>query len=378
MTAPCPLTVMPPPRGYNDRVLLTALSTLNYRNLEAATLSFPAGVSGVWGPNGAGKTNLLEAAYLALTGLTDAPRLEVLVRAGEKEAYVRADLFQGGSLSVLETGVGRGRRITKVDGVRVRGQELPRGSAVWIRPEDSELVYGGPALRRSFLDALLSRLSPRYSQMLTRYERSVAQRNAALRSGEQWATEVWDDSLVTLGSEIMLLRRRAVSRMSELAAENNALLGSQKFLGLELSETTTPETFRHDLKRRRGEELSRGASVVGPHRDDLKLWLGEFPAADYASRGEARTIALALRKAELDLLKERYAEPPILLIDDFSAELDPQRRSFLLELAASVPQAVVTGTEAFPGSVLELHAEAGQFAPAQQAQGRQTAQAVGR
>ena len=378
MTAPCPLTVMSPPRGYNDRVLLTALSTLNYRNLEAATLSFPAGVSGVWGPNGAGKTNLLEAAYLALTGLTDAPRLEVLVRAGEKEAYVRADLFQGGSLSVLETGVGRGRRITKVDGVRVRGQELPRGSAVWIRPEDSELVYGGPALRRSFLDALLSRLSPRYSQMLTRYERSVAQRNAALRSGEQWATEVWDDSLVTLGSEIMLLRRRAVSRMSELAAENNALLGSQKFLGLELSETTTPETFRHDLKRRRGEELSRGASVVGPHRDDLKLRLGEFPAADYASRGEARTIALALRKAELDLLKERYAEPPILLIDDFSAELDPQRRSFLLELAASVPQAVVTGTEAFPGSVLELHAEAGQFAPAQQAQGRQTAQAVGR
>lgn len=375
---PCPLTVTPPPRGYNDRVLLTALSTLNYRNLEAATLSFPAGVTGVWGPNGAGKTNLLEAAYLALTGLSGAPRLEVLVRAGEKEAYVRADLFQGGSLSVLETGVGRGRRTTKVDGVRVRGQELPRGSAVWIRPEDSELVYGGPALRRSFLDALLSRLSPRHSQMLTRYERSVAQRNAALRSGEQWATEVWDDSLVTLGSEIMLLRRRAVSRMSELAAENNALLGSQKFLGLELSETTTPETFRHDLKRRRGEELSRGASVVGPHRDDLKLRLGEFPAADYASRGEARTIALALRKAELDLLKERYAEPPILLIDDFSAELDPQRRSFLLELAASVPQAIVTGTEAFPGSVLELHAEAGQFAPAQQAQGRWAAQAVGR
>ena len=344
-------------------VLLTALSTLNYRNLEAATLSFPVGVSGIWGANGAGKTNLLEAAYLALTGLTDAPRLEVLVRAGEREAYVRADLFQGGSLSVMETGVGRGRRTTKVDGVRVRGQELPRGSAVWIRPEDSELVYGGPALRRSFLDALLSRLSPRHAQMLTRYERSVAQRNAALKSGEQWAMGVWDENLVTLGSEIMLLRRRAVSRMSELAAENNAALGSQKFLGLELLETTTPESFRHDLTRRRGEEISRGATVVGPHRDDLRLTLGDFPAADYASRGEARTIALALRKAELDLLKERYAEPPILLIDDFSAELDPQRRQFLLELAASVPQAIVTGTEAFPGSVLELRASGGQFLP---------------
>jgi DNA replication and repair protein RecF len=346
-----------------EAVLLTALSTLNYRNLEAATLHFPAGVSGVWGANGAGKTNLLEAAYLALTGLTDAPRLEVLVRAGEKEAYVRADLQQGGSLSVLETGVGRGRRSTKVDGVRVRGQELPRGSAVWIRPEDSELVYGAPALRRSFLDALLSRLSPRHAQMLQRYERSVAQRNAALKAGENWAMDVWDENLVTLGSEIMRLRRRAVSRMSVLAAENNAALGSQKNLGVELLETTTPETFRADLSRRRGEELSRGATVVGPHRDDLRLRLGDFPAADYASRGEARTIALALRKAELDLLQERYAEPPILLIDDFSAELDPQRRAFLLDLAASVPQAIVTGTEAFPGAVQELRARDGLFEP---------------
>ncbi len=352
-----------------EPVLLTALSTLNYRNLEPTTLHFPAGVSGVWGANGAGKTNLLEAAYLALTGLTDAPRLEVLVQAGEKEAYVRADLLQGGSLSVLETGVGRGRRTTRVDGVRVRGQELPRGSAVWIRPEDSELVYGGPALRRSFLDALLSRLSPRHSQILQRYERSVAQRNAALKSGERWATEVWDENLVTLGTEIMGLRRRAVARMSELAAENNAALGSGKHLGLELHETTTPESFRADLSRRRGEELSRGATVVGPHRDDLKLRLGEFPAADYASRGEARTIALALRKAELDLLQERYAEPPILLVDDFSAELDPQRRAFLLDLAASVPQAIVTGTEAFPGAVLELRAQAGHFLRVGQRQG---------
>ena len=149
--------------------------------------------------------------------------------------------------------------------------------------------------------------------------------------------------------------------MATLAEENNALLGSQKVLHLELVETTTPENFRHDLKRRRGEELSRGATVLGPHRDDLRLTLGDFPAADYASRGEARTIALALRKAELDLLQERYQEPPILLIDDFSAELDPQRRSFLLRLAASVPQAIVTGTEAFPGAAQSLRAEGGQF-----------------
>ncbi|GAA4005694.1 DNA replication and repair protein RecF [Deinococcus rubellus] len=345
-------------------MLLQTLTTLNYRNLAPATLHFPAGVSAVWGPNGAGKTNLLEAVYLALTGLSDVGRLEQLVQQGEKEAYVRADLLQGGSLSVLEVGLGRGRRTLKADGVRVRGLELPRGSAVWIRPEDSELVFGGPSLRRAYLDELLSRISARYAQQLSRYERAVAQRNAALRAGEEWAMPIWEETLIKLGSEIMEVRRRAVSRLAELAAAANAALGSAKPLKLELVETTTPETFRADFARRAAEERARGSTVIGPHRDDLGLTLGDFAAGDYASRGEARTIALALRKAELDLLQERFGEMPLLLIDDFSAELDPARRAFLLTMAASVPQAIVTGTEEAPGAVQSLSAEAGTFSPA--------------
>ncbi|MFD2609933.1 DNA replication/repair protein RecF [Deinococcus taklimakanensis] len=344
-------------------VHLESLSTLNYRNLAPDTLSFPAGVTGVFGENGAGKTNLLEAAYLALTGLTDVTRLEQLVQAGEKEAYVRADLDSGGSLSIQEVGLGRGRRQLKVDGVRVRGGDLPRGSAVWIRPEDSELVFGPPAGRRAYLDALLSRLSARYAQQLARYERTVSQRNAALKSGEEWAMPVWDDTLVKLGTEIMLFRRRALTRLSELAAEANAALGSRKALVLALTESTTPATYARDLGGRRAEELARGSTVTGPHRDDLSLTLGGFPATEYASRGEGRTIALALRRAELELLAERFGEKPVLLIDDFSAELDPARRAYLLELAASVPQAIVTGTERAPGAARTFRAHAGRFTP---------------
>ncbi|AWN23071.1 DNA replication and repair protein RecF [Deinococcus irradiatisoli] len=345
-------------------MLLQSLTTLNYRNLTPDTLHFPAGVSAVWGPNGAGKTNLLEATYLALTGLSEVSRLEQLVLQGESEAYVRAELLQGGSLSVLEVGLGRGRRTLKVDGVRVRGHELPRGSAVWIRPEDSDLVYGAPGGRRAYLDELLSRLSARYAQQLPRYERAVAQRNAALKAGEDWAMPIWEETLVKLGSEIIEVRRRAVGRLAELAYEANAALGSAKALRLELSESTTPETFRADFARRAAEERARGSTVIGPHRDDLTLTLGDFPAGDYASRGEARTIALSLRKAELDLLRERFGDMPLLLIDDFSAELDPSRRAFLLTLAASVPQAIVTGTEEAPGAALSLRAEAGSFFPA--------------
>ncbi|WP_261663843.1 DNA replication/repair protein RecF [Deinococcus sp. Marseille-Q6407] len=344
-----------------SRVRLSKLSTLNYRNLAPDTLDFPAGVTGVWGENGAGKTNLLEAAYLALTGRTEAGRLEELVRAGQTEAYVRADVLEGGSLSVQEVGIGRGRRQLKVDGVRARTGDLPRGSAVLIRPEDSELVFGSPSKRRAYLDSLLGRLSARYAEQLSRYERTVSQRNAALREGQDWALDVWDGPLVTLGREIMEFRERALVRLEELARQANAELGSRKTLELRLLESTDPESYAATLHSRRAEELARGVTLTGPHRDDLELTLGGLGAGTYASRGEGRTAALSLRYAELQLLSERFGEPPVLLIDDWTAELDPQRRQFLLDLAASVPQAIVTGTEQPPGARLVLQAAAGRF-----------------
>lgn len=345
---------------------LRALSTLNYRNLAPATLRLAPGLISVAGPNGAGKTNVQEAIYLVLTGLTGAARLEQLVTRGETEAYVRADLMREEGLSVLEVGLGRGRRSAKVDGVRVRAQDLPRGSAVWLRPEDSELVLGPPGNRRAFLDALLSRLSARYAHAHARYERHLAQRNAALRTGELGAgelggLEVWDSQLAALGAELLTLRRRVLARLEPLTGKAHAALGGHKNLTLRLQETTSPEGFLDDLRRRRGEELARGATLSGPHRDDLIIELGGLAAGDYASRGEARTIALSLRKAELDLLSERVGEPPVLLIDDWTAELDPRRRAFLLDLARGVPQAIVTGTETVPGAVQCLRAEEGVF-----------------
>lgn len=340
---------------------LCKLSTLNYRNLAPDTLAFPAGVTAVWGENGAGKTNLLEAIYLALTGRTEAGRLEELVTAGESEAYVRADVFEGGSLSIQEVGIGRGRRSLRIDGARMRAGDLPRGSAVLIRPEDSELVFGSPAKRRGYLDSLLGRLSARYAEQLSRYERTVSQRNAALREGQTWALDVWDVPLTELGRDIMAFRARALVRLEDLARSANSELGSRKELNLHLVQSTDIDAYAQTLQARRAEELARGVTLTGPHRDDLELTLGTLSAGTYASRGEGRTAALALRYAELQLLAERFGQPPVLLIDDWTAELDPQRRQFLLELAAAVPQAVVTGTEEPPGAVLNLRAQAGRF-----------------
>lgn len=339
-------------------VQLCALSTLNYRNLLPDTLTFPVGLVSIYGENGAGKTNLLEAAYLALTGQMNASRIEHLITAGEEEGYIRADLQQGGSLTVREVGLGKTRRFLKADGVRVRAGDLPAGSAVLFKPEDSEMVFGSPSLRRRYLDSLLSRLSGSYAGALTRYERAITQRNAALKSGE-WVS-VWDEGLVSLGTEILQARRAVLPRLNEVVEAANAGLGSHKRLSVSFQETTTPQTYAADLSRRRGEELARGTTTIGPHRDDLLLTLDGVVAHEFASRGEGRTVALALRQAEVTLLTERFHEPPLLLIDDWSAELDPLRRGYLLQLASSVPQALVTGTEAAP-ALLTFRAAGGRF-----------------
>ena len=339
-------------------VILRSLQTLNYRNLEATRVLFRGGVTAIVGGNGQGKTNVLEAAFLALTGVLDVNRVETVIRLGETEGFVGAEVERDDGITKVEVGLAPGKKLAKVDGVRVKTADLARhASAVLIRPEDSELVHGSPSQRRAFLDALVSRMSPRYGQVLQSYERVVTQRNAVLKqvNTESWMLDVWDAKLVELGSELMRLRRRAVARLKTLSAEAHAVLtGNGKRLELELIETARLDDYGAHLLEKQREERARGSTAVGPHRDDLTIKLDALFAADYASRGEARTIALALRKAEYDLLSEKFREPPVLLIDDFTAELDSSRREFLLEMAAAAPQAIVTGTEA-PSSASRLY-----------------------
>jgi DNA replication and repair protein RecF len=345
-------------------MVLRQLSVLNYRNLEAAQITFPDGVTAVTGGNAQGKTNLLEAIYLVLTGVLTASRLEAVVRIGESEAHVGAVLEREDGSSRMEVGLAPGRRVARVDGGRVRVADLARhAAAVWVRPEDADLVHGSPSGRRAFTDALLSRMSARYAHALSLYERVLAQRNAALKHHESAAgLQVWDDRLVELAGEIMPVRRRAVGRLAGLAATAyQELAGEGKVLTVSLVESAPIEDLAGVLAERRNEELARGTTVVGPHRDDFALTLGGLAANDYASRGEARTVALALRKAEYDLLSGKFGEPPVLLVDDYSAELDPHRRRYLLDLAGRTPQAIVTGTDTPPGANRCFGIRAGQL-----------------
>jgi len=343
-------------------VRLLSLSQLSFRNLRFGRLTLAPGVVAVVGPNAAGKSNLLSAAYLGSTATLATLNTAELLAWGCEEAYVAAEIEHSEGVSSVEIGLAAGQRRVKLDGQAARAVDVARlVSAVLLKPEDSELVHGPPALRRGFLDALLSKLSARYALMLREYQRVVEQRNALLRSAPFDASlATWTERFVELGSELIALRLRMLARLEPLACETyQAVAGGKQVLSAELRLSFADGDLASAVACRAGEERARGMTVVGPHRDDLELLLDGRSLRSFGSRGEARTAATALRVAEYRLLSERHGEAPVLLIDDFTAELDAGRREFLLELAATTPQALVSGTEPPPRFDQLLRLEAG-------------------
>ena len=341
-----------------------ALRQLHFRNLVTSDLRFPDGVTCVVGRNAAGKSNLIDAVYLGCTGSLPSGTVAETLRFGEGGGYVRLDLLVGEEPRIVEIGLAAGRKTVRLDGQQVRAAEVARlGGAVKVAPEDTDLIHGPPSGRRGFLDDLLARLSLRYALMQREYHRVVEQRNAVLKRPGSLATlPVWDDRFGELGSEIDGLRRRVLTRLAPLAAQAYADVAADgKRLAIALRRAAGDAALLDALASTRAEERARGVTVVGPHRDDLVLTLDGHDLRAFGSRGEARTAALALRVAEFALLEERHGTPPVLLVDDVSAELDGDRRAYLMALARRTPQALVTGTDAPPGADRVWHVAGGRL-----------------
>lgn len=346
---------------------LVSLTQLNFRNLRTPRVDFPSGVVAVVGRNAAGKSNLLAAAYLACTGEAVGGKLARQVRLGEEEAYVAAEIEHDEGVSRVEVGLGAGKKVVKVDGQAAKVGDVARVvSAVLLTPEDSDLVHGPPAGRRAYLDGLLAKLSLRYALLHREYSRVLEQRNALLRAGRFGAELApWSERFVALGTEVCALRERAAVRLAPLATEVYRDVAGTGSLALSLSKAQGELSLGEALAAGGQAERARGQTLVGPHRDDLRLELDGVSLPEYGSRGEARTAALALRVAEYRLLSEKHHEPPVLLIDDFTAELDATRRAYLLELASATPQALVSGTEPPPLAEARIEMVGGHARPAE-------------
>lgn len=346
-----------------------SLRQLNVRNLVTERLAFDDGVTAVVGPNATGKSNLLEALTLGLEATGAGGRVADSLRFGCSEGYVRVDVESRDGPHTVEVGLAPGRKLVRLDGQVVRALDLARlGGVVLVAPEDVDLVHGPPARRRGFLDHLLGRLSLRYALLVRAYHRVVEQRNTLLRDGDpSGMLSSWDARFVSLGQEVTDLRRRATESLAQHAgAAYDRIAGGEQGFAVRLEqagpEPAGPEPdLAAALAATRAAERARGSTLVGPHRDDLQLRLAGRSMQAFASRGEARTAALALRVAERALLEARHGEPPLLLIDDVNAELDERRRAFLVRFAESAPQAIVTSTEVPSGATRLWAIDAGRI-----------------
>jgi len=355
-------------------VHVSHLSLHDFRSYPEVEVPLGPGVTAFVGRNGQGKTNLVEAVdYIARLSshrvAGDAP----LVRFGAERAVVRAAVVKDGREAVLEVQINPGAS----NKARVNRSPLPRARellglvrTVLFSPEDLALVKGDPSERRRFLDDLLVQRAPRFAGVRSDYDRVLKQRGSLLKTaglarrqgrsseGALSTLGVWDAHLARTGAELLAARLTLVAELvpyvaasyeavAEGATRSDASMSYKPSFPLPEStdRTVLAEALLAEVERRRDEEVERGQSLVGPHRDDLTLMIGPLPVKGYASHGESWSMALALRLASYDLLRAE-GDDPILILDDVFAELDVERRERLAELVAGAEQVLVTAAVA--------------------------------
>ena len=345
------------------------LSLAGFRSYRQLEVDLPDGPQVIVGPNAAGKTNLLESLVVLSRGGshrtgTDAELVGWDAGLARLEATLGASAGSGAGGDRVEVVLVRPGAVPGAR-KRVRVNEVPRRTTVLpgilrtvvFAPEDMLLVVGSPSLRRGILDAIIVQREPEAASIIATYGRALTQRNNLLRRirEEQAGRDelhYWDAVVTGEGGRIVRWRREALDALAEpLAAANREIAPHESRLALRYISNAEPQpgedpgdALRRRLAETADKEMWNGATLVGPHRDDLAFELGGRDLAGFASRGQQRTAILALKLAELDILTAIDGRPPLLLLDDVFSELDPDRRSHLVRRIGVLPQAFVTTT----------------------------------
>ncbi len=374
-------------------IYISHISLTNFRNYERLELDLQPGMTLFQGGNGEGKSNLLEAIYmLAVARSPRASTDRELIRrnngGGEFYTQVAAKVERGGdpvslqinfrsatspaavsetyttsSADARERSAFTTQKYFRVNGAPRRASALVGHlNAAMFSAEDLDIVYGSPNIRRRYLNILISQTDREYLGAIQRYDRVLRQRNHLLRQirdGSARADELafWDDELVKEGKRIMSQRQTTLQALSESAAPTYAVLsGAGETLAIayspnvalrgDASEDVAAELMRAKLAERRRQELARGTTITGPHRDDLQLTLDGMDVAAFASRGQTRAVVLAMKMAEATYLEGRRGQQCVILLDDVLSELDPARREQVLGRASRCHQALITTADA--------------------------------
>lgn len=343
---------------------ISKLSLRNFRNHENLDLSFVPGATTIIGRNGRGKTNIVEAVYyLATLGSHRVSQDAPLIRKGQNTASILANVTKHNRQAEVELTInypGTNKVALNKNQLTKSKDILGLVTTVIFSPEDLELVKGEPSARRKFIDELSTSLTPKFSNTRSDYERILKQRNTLLKSlgrrnpslQARATLDAWDEQLIQTGSEIIFARLENIKKIqphilnfgSEISGDTEplSLTYTNIWLPIEtLDKNEIANFFRTELERRNSDEIDRGATLVGPHRDDLDIQLSHMPAKGYASHGQSWSIAIALRLAAFKTLRE-HDDDPILILDDVFAELDERRRSRLISIISDVEQTLIT------------------------------------
>lgn len=341
-------------------MLLKKLYLHNFRIYQEAVFEFGPHINMIWGPNAQGKTTILEAIYYLMTGQSfRAQRTEDLIRQGANFFYIEACFEKHGVEQRLRiSSTGKERKIFYNDTLcHTQSALLGILQGVLMTPDDAMLVKGAPQLRRQFLDLQLAQTDPLYIHHLTRYHRAMRQRNFLLRAKERATIESWEHEMANAASYIIFQRHRAIKELQSrvknchqhLSEGNEALEISYKSQMGEVLVDLEREKIRNyhveQFQKLRHREMILGASLVGPHKDDLNIHVDAKDARYFASEGQQRTCVTSIKFAEYYRLHQQTEELPLMLMDDVGVSLDENRRQRLRKNFQGLGQVFLTSTQ---------------------------------
>lgn len=333
-------------------MIVTRVHCRNFRCLEAVDFAPSPGINVIQGDNAQGKTSLLEAILYAATSKSHRTNVESeLSRHGAEGFQVEVDARRSDREVALSAVWWKGQKRFKVNGIpQTRLSEiLGRVHVVFFSPDDVELVKGGAAARRLFMDMELSQIEPAYLAALQRYRQALRQRNELLRAPTPDADLIapWDEQLVRTGTLLMERRTAYVQELNVAAAEAYGIIAQAEPLALAYApDAGAPEALAGVMKAALASDLRRRVTSRGPHRDDIDISIAGHAARSHASQGQQKSAALAIKLAEVALVRARTGEYPLLMLDEVLAELDAQRAHQLFHAVPQEVQCLVTTASA--------------------------------
>lgn len=347
-------------------MIIESIELSDFRNYEGLSISFDQGTNILYGDNAQGKTNILEAAYMSGTTKSHrGARDKDMIRFGQQEAHIRTAVRKRDKSYRIDMHLKGGRS----KGVAVNRMPIKKASdlfgilnIVFFSPEDLNIIKNGPGERRQFLDKELCQLDKIYLSDLTKYKKTLEQRNHLLKDMSyrpelRETLSIWDEQLLHYGRLIIDKRKSFVEEMGQIISEiHGKISGGKEKLDLTYEPNISKDRFEEELKNAEARDMKMAQTTVGPHRDDMRFSIGEVDIRRFGSQGQQRTSALSLKLSEIEIVKRIIHDTPVLLLDDVLSELDSSRQNYLMDSIGDIQTIITcTGVEEFVRNRFEIN-----------------------